>query len=106
MPITVQPVMTMDADGIHSWIKATVQPLFPDKLISVIPRPGIDATGESRFFCPLDIDQPIPLEELKNRVVTQFSRADCIHFYPDDLLNAAVGNGDLEIGSYHLFYKW
>ena len=88
MTISLRPVMTLDADGINSWIEKAVQPLFPGKDVSVMPRPGIDATGESRFFCPLDIDQPIPLSELKNRVITEHSRGMFIYFYADDLLNA------------------
>ena len=98
--------MTLDADDIKGWIERVVQPLFPSNDVFVMPRPGIDAKGESRFFCPLDIDQPIPLSELKSRVITENSAGLSIYFYPDDLLNAAAGNGDLDIGSYHLFYTW
>lgn len=106
MMMVTQTVKSIDRDGLQGWIADAVQPLFPGKQIQVLPRKPFDATGESSFFCAIDTEFPFPVADLPGRAVEEYSGTDFVYFYADDLINAAVGNGDLEPGYYHLDYRW
>lgn len=101
---TLAPVC-IDAASLKDWLSATLKNLGIEKKASIIPQ-SWDAIGESRFFCPIDVDEPISVAELIKREVTEHSRGPYIHFYAEDVVSAACGAGELSGDWFWLYYTW
>jgi len=76
-------------DDIDAWVRDHLQPHFPDKHISVIPR-DYDATGESKFVTKFDADIDITIEELCQREIKEHSHGSYVHFYVNDIKNTQI----------------
>lgn len=99
-------VSVIYADSIREWVARHLAPLCPDgSAISVINRPW-HCKGVSAFFAVVDIEDPLTIEQLLQLVATEHSRAHYLHFYVDDVIAAAVGNGDLSGDHFHVHYCW
>lgn len=96
----------IDADALKEWLEESLKNLVPaDTHISIIPQVW-DAKGESRFFCEIDIEKNITIPELLNKVVSEHSRGKYIHFYAQDVVQAAVTAKQLDGDHFYLYYQW
>ncbi|HHP5494135.1 hypothetical protein ACTG16_23465 [Aeromonas sp. 23P] len=101
---TLTPVC-IDADSLKNWFSAALKNHGIDKKAFIIPQ-SWDAKGESRFFCSIDVDEPISVSELIKREVAEHSRGPYIHFYAEDVVAAACGAGELTGDLFWLYYTW
>ena len=100
-----QPVC-VDGEALKTWLDLAVVGLIPAGFEAyIIPR-TTDAKGESKFFCSIDVEEPITVETLVKREVAEHSRGPYLHFYADDVVSAACGAGVLNATYVWLFYRW
>lgn len=99
-------VEIIDADEIHDWVEKCLQPLLPDKHISILPSKYGACVGESRWSCDVDVYKAVSLETLLMKEVKEYSRGNYVHFYVDDILSAMYASGALEAERYRVEYSW
>lgn len=96
----------IDVEGLKDWLNNSLKSLLPeDSHISIIPH-SWEAKGESRFFCEVEIEEDITLEQLVAKVVVEHSRGNHIHLYADDVVQAAVTAKVLNGDQFFLYYTW
>lgn len=96
----------IDGRALSAWFETAIAPYFPpETAASMIPREW-DSTGPSKFFCSIDVNDHLSIEELVAREVKEHSRGRYVRFYADDVVAAACGAGELEGTWFYLFYEW
>jgi hypothetical protein len=101
----VHPVCVEGA-ALKQWLQEHLTSLIgADAQLYLVPR-TFEAKGESRFFCCVNVDEAISVEELARREVTEHARGPHHYFHADDVLAAAQGEGAVSGGWYWLYYTW
>lgn len=104
--ITIKTPVCIDGNSLSEWLNNAVIGLVPDGTqVYIIPN-DLDATGSECFFCSIDIDHPITINDLLRREVLDASRGTYKHFYADDVVAAACGAGELSGNWFWLYYTW
>lgn len=103
--IATRTPVCIDPDSLTEWLTVTLKNHGIEADAYIIPRPW-DAKGESRFFCPIDVDRPISVAELVRLEVTEHSKGTSIYFYAEDVVAAACGAGELSGNWFWLYYTW
>ena len=96
----------INCDSLNKWVERVVAPMFPESMIGVIADRPWDATGESKFFCVVDVDRNVTLDTLKEKIVIEHSRGLYIHFYARDIVSAAANAGELQGNYFWMLYEW
>jgi hypothetical protein len=96
----------INADDLMDWLNNSLKVfLSKDTHISIVPQ-VFDCKGPSRFFAEIDVQENITIQQLLSKVITEHSRGSYIHFYVDDVVQAAVTAGVLQGNHFYLHYKW
>lgn len=104
MIATLNPVC-INPTSLDEWLSAALKNHGIEQDASILPKVW-DAKGESRFFCQIDVDEPISVTELIRREVTEHNRGGHIYFYAEDVVAAACGAGELSGNWFWLYYTW
>lgn len=100
----INPVC-INHESLQEWLETEVEKFGIDKTPYILPRTW-DAKGESRFFCSINVEEHITIEELMGRVVSEHCRGNSIYFYAEDVVCAACAAGMLSGEWFWLYYTW
>jgi 16S rRNA C967 or C1407 C5-methylase (RsmB/RsmF family) len=96
----------IDPDSLKEWLSKYLRDDLPEKQITIINRPHVHFTAESKFYAEIDIDEKVTKTELLKRVVEEHSRGPYVHFYVDDVVFAACTAGVLKGNFFSVRYEW
>ena len=95
--------LCLQGEALGDWLNQFLEGKIPEGYTAYIIPSVHDAKGESKFFCKIDVEEPISVETLLERVVSEYSRGESLHFYAKDVVSAAYGAGLLS-GTYVWLY--
>ncbi|HHF0555526.1 hypothetical protein NDJ00_23725 [Vibrio parahaemolyticus] len=102
--IEISQPKCIDGRSLLEWLCEFLSNNLPDKEIYLLPDTPHDFTGESGFFCNIDVDRHINKDELLSKICN-ISTDKTAYFYVQDVVEAACGDGVLDDSHYHVLFK-